>query len=156
MLPWFSSAEQDYPDRGNKHQDTDNLEGQIVVAEKKLANIPHIICRRSERRKNPSRRLKVLNHDADLNQQDYRHSSAAYGTEPVDPASFLGADVQQHDDEKKEHHYGAGVDQHLDNPDEKCIELHEQRRKSKKRNNEAKRARDRIAIENDSRAESHG
>jgi len=34
MLPWFPSAEEDHPDRGNKHQDADDLEGQIVIGEK--------------------------------------------------------------------------------------------------------------------------
>jgi hypothetical protein len=34
MLPRFPFAQENHPDRGNEHEDTDDLEGQIVVREK--------------------------------------------------------------------------------------------------------------------------
>ena len=128
MLPWFPSAQEDHPNRGNEHQDADDLEGQIVVVEKQSTDVPHIVgCRSCQRRKSPSRRLKVPNDNADLNQQDHGHANAARGGEPVDPASFFGADVEKHDDEKKEHHHGACIDQNLNDADKKRVEGHEQR-----------------------------
>src|SRR5216110_2235625 len=100
MLSWFPSAQDDHANCGNEHQDTDDLEGQIVVVEKELADVPHIIRRRScQRRKTSSRKLKMTNHHADLNQQDRGYSNAAGSGEPVDPAPLFGADIEQHDDE---------------------------------------------------------
>jgi hypothetical protein len=73
--------------------------------------------------------LKVPSDKADLNEQNHGHSSAARGGEPVDPASFFGANVEQHDDEKEKNHHRACIDQHLNDADKKRVERHKQRRK---------------------------
>src|SRR5262249_43222753 len=112
----------------NEHQDADDLEWQIVVREKQPPDIPYIIrCRSCQWRKSGSRRLKVSNDAADLNQQDYGHPQTPHRNAPVDLASFFSADVEKHDDEKEKHHYGACVNENLNDTDEKRIERHEQR-----------------------------
>src|SRR5262245_51597152 len=128
MLSWLPPAEENYPNRGNQYQHADDLEWQIVVGEKQAPDVPHIVrSRYRQRRKGLSCRSKVSDDNADLNQQNYGNANAAYAGEPVDPASFFGADIEQHDDKKEKHHYGARVHQHLNNADEKGIKRHQQR-----------------------------
>jgi hypothetical protein len=97
--------------------------------------------------------LEVPNHKANLNEQDERHADPARGSEPIDSTPFFGLQVKKHDDEKEKHHHRACVNQHLNDADKEGVKRHEQRSQSKKRNNEAQRARDRITIDDNSRAE---
>ena len=68
-------------------------------------------------------------------------------------ASLLCAQIEEHDDEKKKHHDRAGIDEHLNDADEKRVERHKERGKSKEGNNQAERARHRVAINDDGSAE---
>ena len=54
---------------------------------------------------------------------------------------------------RNKHHDRAGIDQHLDDADEVCVERHEKRGQTEKGNDQAERARDRVAIDDDGRAE---
>src|SRR5262245_25433869 len=100
--------------------------------------------------------MKVPNNKPDLDQQDHRDATAAHSREPIDPSAFLGTDIEKHNDEKEKHHYGACIDQHLNDADEKRVKRHKQRGKAEERNNQAKRARNRVPVEDDSHPENHG
>ena len=99
------------------------------------------------------RSLKVPDHKANLNEQDERYPDAARGSEPIDSTPFFGLEVEKHDDEKKQHHHGACIHQHLNDSDKEGIKRHEKSGQPKKRNNEAERARDRITIDDNAGAE---
>ena len=72
-----------------------------------------------------------------LEEQGQRDGDSADQWEPTDLASFFGAKIKQHDDEKKEDHNRARIDQHLNDADEIGIERHEERGETKKRNHQA-------------------
>ena len=93
------------------------------------------------------------NHETNLNDQDERDSDAARDSEPVDSTPFFGLKIDKHDDEKKQHHHGTCINQHLNDSDKEGVERHEQGGQSKERNNEAERARDGITIDDNSGAE---
>ena len=97
--------------------------------------------------------LEVPDHRENLDDQDEGDDDSACGSQPIDPAPFLGPQVEQHDDEKEKHHHRACVNQHLNDSNKVGVERHEQRGETKERNDKAERACDRIAIENDGRAE---
>src|SRR5207245_2688064 len=78
-------------------------------------------CRDRERRKSLLGGMEVSNHKANLNEQDDRHSNAARGCEPIDSTPFFSLQVKKHDDEKEKHHYGAGVNQHLNDSDKEGV-----------------------------------
>src|SRR5262245_27528817 len=71
-----------------------------------------------------------------LPEEDDGDSRAAGEGNEVDPASLLRAQIKQHDDEKKKHHDSAGIDEHLNDADEKRVERHKERGKSKEGNDQ--------------------
>ena len=99
--------------------------------------------------------LEVPDHKANLYEQDEHHPDAARDSEPVDSTPFFGLKIEKHDDEKKQHHHGACINQHLNDSDKEGVERHEQRGQPKERNNEAERARYRITIDDNAGAENH-
>jgi hypothetical protein len=144
----FAFAQQNYPDCCHQHQNTDDLKGQIVIAEKQRADVPHIVgCRACEWRKSLLGSLEVANHKPNLNEQYERYPDAARGSEPIDSTPFFGLEVEKHDDEKKKHHHGARVNQHLNDSDKEGVKRHEKSGEPQKRNNETESARDRITID---------
>jgi len=72
---------------------------------------------------------------------------------PIHLATFFRSKIEQHNNEQEQHHHGAGVNEHLNDPDKECIERYEQGGKPKETNYQAKRTRDRVTVNNNSRAE---
>ena len=155
ILSRLAFAQKHDANRRDQHQNTDDLKGQIVIAEKQCDDVPHIVGCRSfdsaqdmpcEWRKSLPRSLEVPDHKADLDEQDERYPDAARGSEPIDSTPFFGLQIKKHDDEKEKHHHGACVNQHLNDSHKECVKRHEESGQPKKRNNEAECARDRITI----------
>src|SRR4029453_11325702 len=84
-----------------------------------------------------------------LPEEDDGDSRAAGESNEVSLASLLCAQIEQHDDEKEQNHHRAGIDEHLNDADEKRVERQEERGQSKEGNDQAERARPRIAINDD-------
>src|SRR6266705_3048079 len=115
MLSRFASA----------HQNPDDLEWQIVILEKQRPNVADIVgCRSCQRRKSLSGRFKMADYIKNLDEQGERDGDSAGRGQPVNVASFFGAKIEKHDDKKKEHHHGAGINQDLNDADEVSIERH--------------------------------
>jgi hypothetical protein len=66
----------------------------------------------------------------------------------IEAPSGLGLEVEEHDDEKEKDHDRAGIDQDLDDPDEKGVESDKESSKGKEGEDEAHRAVHRIAEKN--------
>src|ERR1700730_14132906 len=95
----------------------------------------------------------MADHIENLDEQGERDRNSASGGYPIDFAQSFRAQVEQHDDEKKKDHDRTRIDQHLNDADEEGIERDEEGGEAEKGNHEIERARDRIAIGDDSHAE---
>src|SRR5438034_10963355 len=127
MLSRLASAQKNDADRCHEHQDADDLEWQIVISEKQQTDIADIVgCRSCERRKSLPGRLKVADHKKNLNEQGERDCDSSCRRQPVDSPRLFGAKIEKHDDEKKQHHHRARVNQHLNNAYEVGVERHEE------------------------------
>src|SRR5579864_3551076 len=78
-----------------------------------------------------------------LNEQRQRDRNATGGRDPIDLSQFFGAEIEEHDNEKKQDHDGAGIDENLNDSDEVGVEHRKERSETEKRNDQAERARDR-------------
>src|SRR5207244_7224518 len=69
--------------------------------------------------------LEMPNDKTNMNEPDSTHTNAASVCEPIDSTPFFSLQVKKHDDEKEKHHYGAGVNQHLNDSDKEGVKRHE-------------------------------
>src|SRR5207247_7927866 len=109
--------------RRHQHDNSYDLKRQIVIAKKRRADAPHTVSRPvRKRRKSLSRGLEAPDREENLNEQNDRHGDPARGSEPIDSTSFFGLQVKEHDNEKKKHHYGARINQNLNDADKIGVE----------------------------------
>ena len=92
---------------------------------------------------------KIADYVKNLHGQGERDGNSSGGRRPIDFAQLFRAQVEQHDDKKKEDHDRAGVDKDLNDADEISIERHEERGQSEKGHNQTQRTRNRIAVDHD-------
>src|SRR5947207_5193776 len=147
-------AQDNNPNRRDQDQHTDDLEGHVVIREKQQPYVVNVVgLRRSQRRKSLFGHGQLSHHKTKLDEECDGDRNATGYRDVIDFAQVFRPQIQQHDDEEKEHHDGAGVDEDLDGPDEECIQRDEQRREAHETNDETERARDRAAVDDDGRAE---
>src|SRR6267378_6480107 len=127
MSAGFASAQHHGADGCHQNEDADDLEWQIVIVEKQKTDAVDIVrCRSCQRWKTLLRGLEPTNDGKNLDDEGERNSYASRRRDPINFSQFLGAQVEKHDDEKKQHHDRAGVDEHLNDADEIGVERHEQ------------------------------
>src|SRR6266481_3960110 len=154
MSAGFASAQHHGADGCYQNDYADDLKRQIVIVEKQKTDSVDIVrCRSCQRWKGLFRETKSADDSENLDHQGKRNRQAAGGRDPVNFSQLLSPQIEQHDDEKKQHHDRAGVDEHLDDPDEVGIERHKQRCERQKRDDETERARDRITVDDNGYAE---
>src|SRR2546430_15953838 len=101
MLSRLASAQKDDADRCHEHQDADDLEWQIVISEKQQTDIADIVgCRPCEGRKRLLSGFKMANNVKNLEEQGEGDGDCTSRGQPADLASFFGAKIEKHDDEK--------------------------------------------------------
>src|ERR1043166_237322 len=133
MSAQLALAQQDDSDGRDENKHTDDLKGQVVVLKKQQSDLVDIIsCRSYERRKFFLGGSEISNDVKNLDQQSECDDGAAGGRYPVDLAQSFSAQIEEHDDEKEQHHDGAGIHQHLNDPNEVGVERHEERSQPEK------------------------
>jgi len=95
----------------------------------------------------------ATNDSKDLHEKRKSDEKATSESDPIHLAAFFRSKVEQHNNEQEQHHHGAGVDENLNDSDEKRIERHEQGGKPKETNYQTERTRDRVAVNDNGRAE---
>lgn len=154
MLLEVAFAQNNHTDGRDQNKNTDDLERQIVIVEKQETDVADIVdCRSCQRGKTLFGRAELADNVKNLGKESERDGDASSRGQPVNAAQFFRAQIEQHDDEEKQHHDRTGVDQDLDNADEIGLERHKESSETEKRNDKTKRTRHWIAIDDDGHAE---
>src|SRR5262249_22506555 len=154
MSATFASAQHYHADGCHQNDDANDLKWQVVICEKQKTDLMDVVrCRSCEWRESLVRDTQSADDGKNLNNKRQRDRDATGGGDPINISKFFRAQIEQHDDEKKKHHDGAGIDEDLNDPNEVSVERDEERGQRQKRNNQAKRARDRIAVNDNGGAE---
>src|SRR5205823_4890676 len=102
-LAWSSQlalTQHDYPNGRDQNEHGDNLKGEIVIFEQQQTNIADVVhARRGEGREWLLRHFRTANDGKNLDQQRKGNEHATPEGEPIDFAYFLGAQIEQHNDE---------------------------------------------------------
>ena len=100
------------------------------------------------------RRAQSVHDTIDLEKKRERDQHAADNGDDIHVATLFRAEIEQHDDEEEQDHDCAGVNEHLNHADEVSVEHHEKRGQAEKGNDQAERAGDWVAIDDDGRTKS--
>src|SRR5687767_11930782 len=115
-----------------------------------MTDVAHIVgLDSSQRRERLFRGAELTDDEVNLEEESHGHRHSAGDDDDVQFAELLHPQIEQHDDEEEQHHDRAGINEDLDNADEKGIERDEEGGEAHEADNEAECARDRVAVDDD-------
>src|SRR5690606_26319743 len=150
-------AEDDHPDGGGEQEDADDLNRQPVGSEKEFSDAVDIAASGlGDDGESLAGSGPATQHQRDQGHEGDGHGRAAREDDEGAALFLLGLQVEEHDDEKEQHHDGPAVDEDLEDADQEGVQLDEEGGQSEKGKHHGEGRADRIAARDHANASKEG